>query len=196
MATHLPDGVAAAVKIVSYNLSLTYLEPSAESADAVTKWTASVMAMLGAWSAWLDCLPREIRSDDIPKLFGFVISMLFKLTQDVGRTLLQQRIDLMKHCPENVFFQSFDTFMQELNVELEAAVDKLVAYVSQLHTPDALIFDQLLNACLHFVEEVHSFGFELQRPFAQMRAFADKVLTKVYRAPCLHSRNAHSVDPQ
>ena len=181
MAAALPDGVSAAVKITSFQLSKKYLGPT-ENIDAVTKYITAVMAMLGAWSSWVDHLPQEIRTEDLPLLFGFVISMMFKLTSDVGRALLQQRLDLMQKRPEERWFNLFNCFLEDLNVELEDAVEKVAAYACHLSEPDGLLFDQLLNACLHFASEVRSFNLGHEKVFVQMNAFANKVLSKIYRS--------------
>ena len=101
MASVLPDSVTAAVKITSFQLSEKYLKPT-ENMDALTKYITAVMAMLGAWASWLDHLPQEFRRQNVPLLSSFVISMMFKLTSDVGRVLLQQRLDLMQRRPEEL----------------------------------------------------------------------------------------------
>lgn len=184
MASELPDsvsgdGVRAAVKITSFQLSEIYLRPTNDT-DAVTKYITAVMAMLGAWSSWLDHLPQETRMADLPLLFGFVISMMFKLTSDVGGALLQPRLglDLMPRRPEEQVFRSFEGFIEKLNEELEDGLGKVVAFACQLIEAHGLLFDQLLNACLHFATEVHSFNFGEQRVFSQMNAFANKVLNR------------------
>ena len=76
-----------------------------------------------------------------------------------------------------------NVLLERLNEELEDAVDPVVARAACLSAADGLLFDQLLNACLHFATEVRSFNLGHEKVFVQMNAFANKVLLRIYRSP-------------
>ena len=172
---------SAAVDVVLHQQVHTYIVPGAE-----TDWTPSLksrscalMAFLSSWMMWLDHLPANYRSDDLPLLFSFVLSLNFKLSVTFGRIELRQRLDLLREPLSPDVFVKYDVFLGSLSSELDRAGPRILQYWLSLNVADGIVFDQLVHAILHFGLCCADFNGLDEKAFKLMFDFAGTLATAV-----------------
>ena len=182
MAAPIAVTSSAAVDVVLHQQVHAYIMPGAETdgTPSLKSRSCALMAFLSSWMMWLDHLPANYRSDDLPLLFSFVLSLNFKLSVTFGRIELRQRLDRLREARLSPDVLSmYDVFLGSLSSELERCGPRILQYWLNLNVADGIVFDQLVHAILHFGLGCADFNALDEKAFKLMFDFAGTLATAV-----------------